>query len=230
MVKVEDAIVARLESHAYRFEILVDPHAIEKIKKGQIDIENDLAMPEIYKDVRKGEKASEESLKEAFKTVNIAQIAIEIVRKGQIQLTTEQRREMYDERRKQIINIIAREGINPQTNTPHTPYRISQAMDEAKVHVDPFKSAEDQVQSVLKAIMPLIPIRFEKARLAVRLVGDAYGRIYGELSRSGYIVKEEWGKDGSWMGVLEVPAGLQGDIIESISRKGGDKVQIKVLK
>ncbi len=230
MVKVEDAIVARLESHAYRFEILVDPDAIEKIKKGQIDTENDLAMPEIYKDVRKGEKASEESLKEAFKTVNIAQVAIEIVKKGQIQLTTEQRREMYDERRKQIINIIVREGINPQTNTPHTPYRISQAMDEAKVHVDPFKGAEEQVQSVLKAIMPLIPIRFEKARIAVRLIGDAYGRIYGELSRSGYITKEEWGKDGSWMGVLEVPAGLQGDIIESISRKGGDKVQIKVLK
>ncbi len=230
MVKVEDAIVARLESHAYRFEILVDPDAIEKIKKGQIDTENDLAMPEIYKDVRKGEKASEESLKEAFKTVNIAQVAIEIVKKGQIQLTTEQRREMYDERRKQIINIIVREGINPQTNTPHTPYRISQAMDEAKVHVDPFKGAEEQVQSVLKAIMPLIPIRFEKARMAVRLIGDAYGRIYGELSRSGYITKEEWGKDGSWMGVLEVPAGLQGDIMESISRKGGDKVQIKVLK
>ncbi|MGC8609134.1 MAG: ribosome assembly factor SBDS [Thermoplasmata archaeon] len=230
MVKVEDAIVARLESHGYKFEILVDPDAIERIKKGQIDVENDLALPEIYKDVKKGEKASEESLKEAFKTLNVAQAAIEIVKKGQIQLTTEQRREMYEDRRKQIVNIIVREGINPQTNTPHTPYRISQAMEEAKIHIDPFKSAEDQVQSVLKAIMPIIPIRFEKARIAVRLIGDAYGKLYGELSRSGYISKEEWGKDGSWMGVIEVPAGLQGEIIDNLSRKGGDKVQIKILK
>ncbi|MCY0851926.1 MAG: ribosome assembly factor SBDS [Thermoplasma acidophilum] len=230
MVKVEDAIVARLESHGYHFEILVDPDAIERIRKGNIDIENDLAFPEVYKDVRKGEKASEESLKEAFKTTDIAQVAIEIVKKGQIQLTTEQRREMYDERRKQIVNLIAREGINPQTNTPHTPYRISQAMDEAKVKIDPFKPAEDQVQNVLKAIMPIIPIRLEKAKIAVKLIGDAYGKLYGELAKSGYIVKEEWGKDGSWMGILEVPAGIQGDIIENLSRRGGDKVQIKILK
>ncbi|BAB59450.1 hypothetical protein [Thermoplasma volcanium GSS1] len=230
MVRVEDAIVARLESHGYKFEILVDPDAIERIRKGNIDIENDLAMPEVYKDARKGEKASEESLKEAFKTTDIAQIVVDIVKKGQIQLTTEQRREMYDERRKQIVNIIAREGINPQTNTPHTPYRISQAMEEAKVKIDPFKSAEEQVQGVLKAIMPIIPIRFEKAKLAVKLVGDAYGKLYGELAKSGYITKEEWGKDGSWMGILEVPAGIQGDIIESLSRRGGDKVQIRVIK
>lgn len=230
MVKVEDAIVARLESHGYHFEILVDPDAIERIRKGNIDIENDLAFPEVYKDVRKGEKESEESLKEAFKTTDIAQVAIEIVKKGQIQLTTEQRREMYDERRKQIVNLIAREGINPQTNTPHTPYRISQAMDEAKVKIDPFKPAEDQVQNVLKAIMPIIPIRLEKAKIAVKLIGDAYGKLYGELAKSGYIVKEEWGKDGSWMGILEVPAGIQGDIIENLSRRGGDKVQIKILK
>ncbi|WP_277770685.1 SBDS family ribosome assembly factor [Thermoplasma acidophilum] len=43
-------------------------------------------------------------------------------------------------------------------------------------------------------------------------------------------MKEEWGKDGSWMGILEVPAGIQGDIIENLSRRGGDKVQIKILK
>ncbi len=50
--------------------------------------------------------------------------------------------------------------------------------------------------------------------------------------RSGFIVKEEWGgKDGSWMGLLEVPAGIQGgDIIASITRKAKDNVDIRVVK
>lgn len=230
MVRLEDSIVARLDSHGHRFEILVDPEATERIREGQIDIEKDLAIDQIFKDARKGEKAGEEALMEVFKTTDVATIAVEIVRKGQIQLTTEQRREMLERKKKAIIDTISRESINPQTNTPHPPSRIAQAIEEAKVHIDPFKSVNEQVQTVLKAIKPLIPIRMEKAKLAVKLTGDAYGKVYGDLVRSGFIVKEEWGKDGSWMGLLEVPAGIQGDIIASITRKAKDNVDIRVVK
>ncbi len=172
MVRLEDSIVARLDSHGHRFEILVDPEATERIREGQIDIEKDLAIDQIFKDARKGgEKAGEEALMEVFKTTDVATIAVEIVRKGQIQLTTEQRREMLERKKKAIIDTISRESINPQTNTPHPPSRIAQAIEEAKVHIDPFKSVNEQVQTVLKAIKPLIPIRMEKAKLAVKLTG-----------------------------------------------------------
>jgi ribosome maturation protein SDO1 len=48
--------------------------------------------------------------------------------------------------------------------------------------------------------------------------------------RSGYIIKEEWGKDGSWMGILEVPSGMRGDIIDMIGRKAKDQAEVKILK
>lgn len=230
MVRVEDAIVARLESHGHKFEIFVDPEATEKIKEGTVDLANDVALDEIYKDARKGDKAGEESLMEVFKTTDVTQIIIEIVRKGQIQLTTEQRHQMTERKRKQIIETIVRESINPQTNTPHPPSRISQAIDETKIHIDPFKSVGEQVQAVLKAIKPLLPIRMEKTKLAVRLTGDAYGRVYGEIARGGYLVREEWAKDGSWIGLLEVPAGMAGEFMGSLSRKGQDNIEIKVVK
>lgn len=230
MVRVEDSIVARLESHGHKFEILVDPDSTERIRNGRIDIENDLAMEQVFKDARKGEKAGEDSLKEVFGTTEIAAVATEIVKRGQIQLTTDQRRAMYEKRRKQIVDIISRESINPQTNAPHPPSRISQAMEEAKVHVDPFKSANDQIDTVLKALRPIIPIRFEKTRLAVKLMGESYGKVYGDLAKSGYIIKEEWGNDGSWMGLLEIPSGMQGEIMDSITRKGKDGVDIKIIK
>ncbi|MFG1519303.1 MAG: ribosome assembly factor SBDS [Thermoplasmataceae archaeon] len=230
MVKVEDSIVARLESHGHKFEILVDPDATDKIKAGEIDIDKDLAIDQVFKDAKKGDKAGEDLLKEVFKTTDIAEIAIEIVKKGQIQLTTEQRREMLEKRKKQIVDRISRESMNPQTNSPNPPSRIIQAMEEAKVHVDPFKSADEQLQTVLKAIKPLIPIRFEKAKIAVKLTGDAYGKVYGDLVRGGFITREEWGKDGSWMGVLEVPAGIKGEIIDMLNHKARDNVEIKLLK
>lgn len=229
MVRVEDAIVARLESHGHKFEIFVDPEATEKIREGKLDLSNDVALDEIYKDARKGEKAGEESLKEVFGTTDISEIIIEIVKRGQIQLTTEQRHQMTERKRKQIIETIARESINPQTNTPHPPARIAQALEETKIHIDPFKGVGEQVQAVLKAIKPLLPIRMEKTKLAVRLTGDAYGKVYGEIARLGYLVKEEWAKDGSWIGLLEVPAGIAGEIMGALSRKGQDNIEIKVV-
>ena len=76
---------------------------------------------------------------------------------------------------------------------------------------------------VLKAIRPLIPIRMEKARLAVRLSGDAYGRLYGDISRMGTILKEEWSNAGDYICVIEIPAGMQGDFIDLVNRKTSRK-------
>ena len=230
MVRLEDAIIARLESHGHKFEIFVYPDATDRIKEGKIDVDQDLAIDEVYKDARKGEKAGEEAIKEVFKTSDIKEIATEIVRKGQIELTTDQRRELLERRKKQIIELIVRESINPQTNTPHPAVRIAQAMEEAKVHVDPFKSAGDQLQAILKAIKPILPIRMDKTKLAVKLTGDAYGKVYGDILRTGYLIKEEWGKDGSWMGLLEVPAGIVGDIMSQLSRKSRENVEIRIVK
>ena len=230
MVRVEDSIVARLESHGHKFEILVDPDSTDRIRAGKIDVENDLALEQVFKDARKGEKIGDDAIKEVFGTTDISAVATEIVKKGQIQLTTDQRRAMYEKRRKQIVKIISRESINPQTNAPHPPARISQAMEDAKVHVDPFKTANEQVDMVLKALRPIIPIRFEKTKMAVKLIGEAYGKVYGDLAKSGYIIKEEWGSDGSWVGLLEIPSGMQGEIMDSITRKAKDGAEIKILK
>ncbi len=227
MVKLDDAIIARYEHAGHKFEILVDPDAVERIKSGSLDIENDLASDMIFKDARKGDKAGEELVKEIFGTHDISLVVEEIVKNGQIQLTTDQRRKMQETKKKLIIDMIVREGINPQTNAPNPPARIEAAMAEAKIHIDPFKSVNEQMNMVLKEIKPLVPIRMEKVKLAIKIRGDAYGKIYGEISKSGQILKEEWGKDGNWMCVLEVPAGIYGEIMGNIGRKAGDAAEIK---
>ena len=53
MVNTDDAVIARFEYDGYKFEILVDPDAASRIREGKIDIENDLAIPEVFKDAKK---------------------------------------------------------------------------------------------------------------------------------------------------------------------------------
>ncbi|MCK9152064.1 ribosome assembly factor SBDS [Methanobacterium alcaliphilum] len=231
MVNLEDAVIARLESHGERFEILVDPDLSAEFKKGsEIDIESVLAVEEVFKDAKKGDKASEEGMNKVFQSTDHLEVAAAIIMKGQIQLTAQQRREMLEEKHKEIVSTIAREAINPQTGLPHPPRRIEKAMEEAKVHIDPFKTVDEQVNIVLKAIRIKIPIRFEKVKVAMRMPGESAGGAYSTISQFGKIIKEEWQQDGSWIAVVEIPGGLQDSFYQKMSELTGGNVETKVIK
>ena len=231
MVDLDDAIVGRYEYKGETFEILIDPKIVKYLKDGkEVDVANHMAVEEIFKDAGKGTKQSEEKLIELFGTNDVGTIARIILEKGQVQLTTEQRHVMAETKRKQVAATIARNAINPQTHAPHPLTRIEAAMEEARVRIDPFRSADSQVQEVLDALRPLIPIRFENSRIAVKLNGEDYGRCYEDLVSLGRITKEEWLNDGHWVGVLELPAGMQTDLVEKIGQKTRGRAETKILK
>ena len=231
MVTLEDSVIARLEYYGERFEILVDPDLASEFKRGKdVPLEEILAVEEIFKDVKKGDKASEESMNKAFSSTDPLEVAALILKKGQVQLTAQQRKEMLEEKRKKIIAKITREAINPQTKLPHPARRIEKAMEEAKVHIDPFKSVDEQVNIVLKAIRVKIPIRFEHVNMVIKIPGDYAGKVYSIISDFGKTRKEEWQKDGSWIAVVEVPGGLQESFDRKLSELTGGQVETKIMK
>ena len=231
MISLDDAVVARLETHGERFEILIDPYAPEKLKDDpNLNIIEFLAAEEIFRDAHKGDRATTESLKTVFGTEELAEVVRQIIQRGEIQLTHEQRKSMQENKRKQIIAIIVRNSINPQTRTPHPPLRIENAMNEAKVNIDPFKPVDVQVQDVLKALQPILPIRFEKSVIAVKVSGENYGRIYGDIKAYGKITREEWQRDGTWIGLVEIPAGLQGEFFDRLNTKTHGDIETKIIK
>ncbi len=230
MVTLEDAVIARLEYYGERFEILVDPDLASDFKRGEdIKIEEILAVEEVFKDAKKGDKASEEAMNKAFDTTDPLEAAVLIIRKGQVQLTAQQRRDMQEDKRKMVVAKIAREAINPQTKLPHPARRIEIAMEEAKVRVDPFKSVDEQVNITLKAIRKLIPIRIEKVRVAIRIPGEDTGKVYGILPAYGKTMKEEWQQDGSWVAVVEIPGGMQESFYQKLSEITHGQVETKLL-
>jgi ribosome maturation protein SDO1 len=231
MVKLEDAVIARLEIEGEDFEILIDPEAAQKFKEGEdIDFSECMVIDTIFKDSKKGDKASDEKMVKILGTNNTTEVAKRILTDGTIQLTTEQRKKMQENKRKQIVASIVRNAINPQTGAPHPAQRIELAMKEAKVHIDPFKPVDIQVQDILNALRPIIPIRFEKLKIAVKLSGDNYGKSYADITGFGKIIKEEWQKDGSWIGVVEIPAGLQSDFFDRLNKKTKGDVETKIVK
>ncbi|HOI71587.1 MAG TPA: ribosome assembly factor SBDS [Methanobacterium sp.] len=230
MVTLEEAVIARLEYYGEHFEILVDPDLAADFKRGkEIELEDILAVEEIFKDAKKGDKASEEAMLKAFNTTDPTEAAALIIKKGQVQLTAQQRKEMQEEKRKNIVATITREAINPQTKLPHPARRIEIAMEEAKIHIDPFKSVDEQVTETLKAIRTKIPIRFEKVKVAIKIPGDVQGKVYNIIPEYGTTQKEEWQRDGSWIAVVEIPGGMQDNFYEKLNELTHGQVETKLL-
>jgi len=207
MVSLEDAVTARYETSGNRFEILIDPKEAQRYSEGdEIDWEEAIAADGVWNDSAKGDRAPEHLVNDTFGTNDLIEIYKKILNEGTIQLTSQQRKEMVDQKKKQIVAHVVANAMNPQTGGPHPPQRIENAIDEARFSVDPMESIEKQVERLIKSIKILIPISFEKVKVAVKIRAIHVGKCYGQISSLGNIESEEYQKDGSWIGIMEMSA------------------------
>ena len=228
MVSLDDAVLARFEKGGKRYEALVDPDLVEQWKEDSSSIQLDdfMAMDEIFHDARAGERPTEEALMNTFETLDVETILNIILDKGSIQLTTAQRKARVEHMRQQIIHHIHSQAIDPKSKSPHPRTRIELALQESKYSVDPFKRLEEQIKDAIAKLKPLIPLSFESVRLAFRVPGSAYGSV-SQLLRT-YQKKEGWLENGDWACVIEIPAGMKGDIIGQVLKRSSD-AEVKEL-
>ncbi len=210
-------VIAKYSAGGDHFEIFVDADLAYNFITGKNPNSMlPLQAEEIFVDANKGERAGQDKLKKAFGTTDVAKIAETIMKHGEVPITTEQRHRLLDEKRKQIIAIIATNSIDPRTGAPHPLQRIENAMDTAKVQIEPFKGAKEQVDAIVKKINMILPIKFATARLEVAVPAEYANRCYGLLKQYG-LKSEEWQSNGSLKAVLEFPAGLQGEFFDKLN-------------
>ena len=233
MISLEDAVTARLESHGERFEVLIDPDAALAIKRGNFegDLEDVLAAEDVFENASRGDRPAEEDLETVFGTTDPLEIIPEVVERGEIQITAEQRREMQEQKRRQLIDRIARNAVNPQMDdAPHPPERIERALEEAGFKVDPMEPAESQVDDALDALRPVIPIRFAEVTVAVQVPAEYAGSAQARIRKYGDLDREEWQNDGSWVGVLTFPAGMQNDFYDLVNELSSGEAETQIIK
>ena len=221
----------RIAIEGDHFEILVYPDPALNYRAGKnVEPSQVIAVDEVYTDSNKGLRASEDKLKKHFGTTDHGKAAVEILKRGELQLTQEQRKRLTEEKRKQIVNIIARGYVDPKTKLPHPPVRIEQAMLDARVSIDPFKDVNEQTKDVLEKIRLIIPLKSEKVKLNVRTPAQYAGQALGVVKGFGEILKEEWGQDGGLSIVLEVPAATQPSLLERLGSVTKGSAQVTLVK
>ena len=222
MVSLDNSVLARMEKGGKRYELLVDPELVDDFKNDPDSVKMDdfLAMDEVFHDIRGGERPTEEAIANTFGTQDIFEITKTILAKGSIQLTTAQRKARVEQMRQQIVHEIHTQAVDPKTKSPHPKTRIELALTESRYSVDPFKRLDDQVKDAIELLKPMIPLSFESIRLAVRVPGSAYGGSSRILRP--FLEKEQWLENGSWAGIIEIPAGMKDTIYGKLMRVSSD--------
>ncbi|MGD8505832.1 MAG: ribosome assembly factor SBDS [Candidatus Bathyarchaeota archaeon] len=223
--------IARLTHEGERFEILVKPDVALAYRLGKItSLSSALASDTIFTDANKGTKPPEEKLRTVFGTTDSFQIAQKILQKGTLQLTTEQRKQLTEDKRRQIIAFISRHCIDPRTNLPHPPLRIERVMQQIHYSIDAFKETEEQAKDIIKLLRPILPLKMEQVQVSIRIPPQYASKAYGIVKGFGTIRKEEWRGDGSWFAIVEMPAGLYGPFLEKIGDVTRGSAEAKLVK
>jgi len=213
------------------YEILVNPDSALSYKQGRkVEPSAVLVADEVYSDARKGLRASSEKLKLHFGTDDHAKAALEVLNRGELNLTQDQRKKLTDEKRKAIIAAISKNFVDPRTLLPHPPLRIDQAMQEARVNVDPFQDANEQMKTVVESLRTILPLKSEKIKLQVRVAAQYSGQAIGVLKTFGDIVKEDWLADGTLSAIVEIPAGGQPGLLDRLGSTTKGAAQVTVVK
>jgi ribosome maturation protein SDO1 len=226
----EKYTIARLTKGNEHFEILVKPDKALDYRTGKTSrITEVLAAEIIFADANKGTKVSEEQMNTAFETTDPLKIADEILKKGTLQLTTEQRRKMVEDKRKQVIDFISRQAVDPKTNLPHPPLRIENAMEQIRYTIDAHKPVEEQARDIVKLLRPILPLKIEQMSVVVRVPAAYSARAYGAIKNFGEIKQEEWRGDGSWYGIIEMPAGAYASFLNKLGDVTKGTGETKIL-
>ena len=250
-------IIGRIENSGRVFEMLMDPEkawdakkiireeintrlkegkeksrlTVEEILNDQkIDLELIFESFIVFEDLRRGKKATDGDMEAVFNTKDGMTIAGHILLEGDINWKKAQREEERQKKLKQIITIISKNAINPQNKKPHPYQRIEKAIEEANIKIDLMRSAEEQVDDVVKGIRAIIPIRIEQVEMAIKIPTAFTAKGYNIVAQYVQIKKEEWQSDGAWVAVVSLPAGLQMELIDKLNKLTHGRVQTKILK
>ena len=112
--------------------------------------------------------------------------------------------------------MISKNFVDPKTSLPHPPLRIEQAMQEARITIDPFQDPTEQAKVVVDRLRTILPLKSEKLKLHVKVSAQYSGQTIGALKAFGEILKEEWGGDGTLSAMVEISAGAQPALLDKL--------------
>lgn len=175
------------------FEVLCKMGTAQKYRDGKLGINNVLVSDDVFLGhYQKGDRPSPSDLVAAFKSSDMAVCAKYILDHGEINLSQDERKEKVEQRRKEIVNYIHKYYIDPKTKTPHPVTRIENALTTLKVHPDPDKDFDREMQDIVKLLPGILTIKRCEVEATLSVQSAFMGAAEGIVRKHAKVNREKY--------------------------------------
>lgn len=179
-IKLTNVSLVRLKKARKRFEIACYQNKVQDYRKGvEQDLDEVLQIHQVFINVSKGQSASKEDLQKCFETTDIDKIIIEILTKGEIQLSEKERQVMLNKINNELLTIVSAKCINPVSKKRYPPTMIHKLLVELKFSPVLNKPAKLQALEAIKLLIAkqIVPIVRAKMKVKVTIGSQETERI-----------------------------------------------------
>lgn len=188
-------ISVKLKRGKNTYEILVHHGTVDRWRDGKLGWGKVTYADEVFKNASKGDRYTDNDLESEFGTCNVEECMQIIAREGDVQLTTEDRRKMIEDTRKQIVQYIHKHYVNPKTKSPHPTIAIENALKQQR-YVVTEEPVERQVQKIMKKMIEVLPMRKNEITTMMgtfTIPNEHMGKVQGVLGKYANIVSQNYG-------------------------------------
>ncbi len=207
--------VARLKKGGMAFEVVIkDPETANRFKKGEeLDLHDFLEAYHIFDDASRATRPDIKHLQQIFNTTDELEIAKQIIKEGEIQLTQDYRKKLADEKERKIITKILLMAKDSRSNLPIPETRIKLAFEQEKIHLDPLESVDRQFEEVIEKLRKVLPISLEEIELSAKIPAWCAMKAYSSAKSKYKILDEIWNPDGSVTLKISLYAGQKSELL-----------------
>ena len=196
-IKLTNVSVVRLKKQGKRFEIACYKNKVLEFRRGvETDLDNVMQTMQVFTNVSKGQVCSSSELEQSFGTKETSKCILEILKKGELQVSTLERNNQLQTMQKDIINIIAEKTVHPDTKRPYPPSMIEKAVDQLHFSINSGKSAKQQALDVIKLLQQqqIIPIQRAQMKIQIKMPTKDGKRLKDRLMESiSTVIEEDFG-------------------------------------
>eukprot|EP01117_Protostelium_nocturnum_P001529 TRINITY_DN1183_c0_g1_i1.p1 TRINITY_DN1183_c0_g1~~TRINITY_DN1183_c0_g1_i1.p1 ORF type:complete len:223 (+),score=87.91 TRINITY_DN1183_c0_g1_i1:43-711(+) len=201
-----------------------------RTKCSETDLDEVLQTHNVFINVSKGVVAKKDDLLKCFpdkKDVN--EIILEILEKGELQVSEKERGQQTDKVFRDISTIIAEKCVDPETKRPFTVTLIERALKDIHFSVNT-KSAKQQALEAIKQLKESsFPITRAQMKIAIYIPAKEAKRIQEKLKKMVAKVDAEENEEDQYIMDCHIDPGSFRTITEYVKNETKSKGNVEVL-
>lgn len=223
----------KYEKFGNKFEIIIDPDkAVEIIRNGDIknieEVTEMLKAQEIFKNSKTGARANQKDIIETFGTDDVIEVAIFMLENGEVQLNSEYRKIIAEQRYSQLIFELNKICTDAQTGYPIPVSRIENALKEGKFSINLYQKQEDQIKEALTCLSNQLNISYGTVEIEITVSSENIKLLKNAIPQIINEAKHNWLSDGFLQLKINLPKGKLNAVKNKINSINNKEIKIKI--